>query len=67
MPLHLIFNLGGLEHHLIMVKCVRMVSGFKVFNVSNIMRFIKAQQTNRLNKLIETNELLARNRDLDQN
>jgi hypothetical protein len=34
-------NLGGLEHNLIMIKCVRMVSGFKVFNVAKIMGYIK--------------------------
>ena len=31
-PFPFIFNIGGIEQHLYMIKCVRMFSGLRIFN-----------------------------------
>jgi hypothetical protein len=47
-PFAYIFTLDGHSHNLLMIKCGRMLIGFKIFNVGKIMEFIKKRQTIRL-------------------
>lgn len=66
-PFAYIFDLDGHANNLLMIKCSRMIVGFKIFNVGKIMGYIKARQTRRLQKIIDTDYNRANDRELDQN
>ena len=66
-PFSYIFKLDGHSHNLLMIKCSRMIVGFRIFNVGKIMGYIKARQTSRLQNIIDTDYNRANDRELDQN
>jgi hypothetical protein len=51
--------LNGKEKHFFVIKVMRLVNGFRLFNVPNIMHSIKKFQQNRLNEIIEADPLKA--------
>jgi hypothetical protein len=66
-PFPYILNLQGKEVHLFVIKIMRLVNGFRIFNVYHIMQGIKKFQQNRLNKIIETDPMKAEDTISDQN
>jgi hypothetical protein len=46
-------DIGGREKHLYFIKVLRLVTGFKILNVSKIMEKIKAIYLKRLDLVID--------------
>lgn len=50
-----------------MIKSIRVVNGFKLFDVSQILSKIKTFSQERMEKMIKTNYKLAEDMDQDNN
>lgn len=69
-PLPFIFNNIFGEYYaklLYMIKCIRLLNGFKLFNVSLMLASIKKWSQKRMIELIKTKPELAENMDIDNN
>ena len=66
-PFPFIFDFGGRETHLNMIKCIRMLNGFRIFNIQNLMWELRNINRIRLENVIKRDPVLAENKLLDQN
>ena len=67
-PLPLILELDdGRQSHFYIIKCMRVVNGFRVFDVNVIMQEIRKFNQRRLQNIIDHDPILAENKLLNQN
>ena len=58
-PLPLILDLDGRESHFYIVKCIRMINGFFVFDLKAISREIRKFYFKKLERVIRNDPVLA--------
>ena len=66
-PLQLITMKDGKERLFILIKIIRLVNGFKVFQVRNLMEVIKNFYQKKLETIIENDPVLAEDIEVDNN
>ena len=65
-PFPLILKLSnGREYHFYIIKCVRVITGFKIFDSKKIMLELRKYYRRRLENVIRNDPLLAENRLLN--
>ena len=58
---------GGKERFFILIKIIRLLNGFKVFQVRNLMEVINSYYQKKLDNIIENNPELAEDTNVDNN
>jgi hypothetical protein len=67
-PFPLILTLkGGRESHFYIIKCTRVIDGFRLFDIKKVMAALRKFHQNRLEKIIIRDPVMAENKLVNQN
>lgn len=64
-PFPLFLDLDHREAHFYIIKCIRIINGFKLFNIRVVMSDVRRVFTNRLDKIIANDPIAAEDIFLD--